>query len=214
MMRLKSELTKLSPQNRLYQYDRPIIALTGGIATGKSTVTKLLKNKGLSIIDADQLVKTIYATQEAKDFIRSTVPEGIAHNEINFKKLRERFFQDKAVQSHVEKFIYQRLPDAFRKATSEISGQDFYLYDVPLLFERKLDPLVDVKIVVYAPRHLQLARLISRDGSEEEIGNRILDQQMDIEEKKEKADFIVNNSGSMTELSAEVEELLRKIISP
>ncbi len=213
MMKLKTELIKLSPEMRLYQYNRPIVALTGGIATGKSTVSKLLQSKGLAIVDADQLVKSIYATEEAKKFILQEVPEGIAHNEINFKKLRELFFRDKKVQTKVETFIYQRLPEAFRRATSGIKNQDFYLYDVPLLFERKLDSLVDLKVVVYAPRNLQLARLITRDGSEEEMGNRILDQQMDIEEKKEKADYIVNNTGSLEELSAEVEELLRKIIS-
>ena len=212
MIRLKKKFAKLAPAQRLYQYEKPVVALTGGIATGKSTVSKLFKARGLQIIDADQLVKEIYATEEAKAFISSNFPDCVSQKEINFKTLRELVFSDQDVKAKVEGFIYARLPEAFRKAALEIKDQDFYLYDVPLLFERKLDPLVDLAIVVYAPRKIQLARLIDRDGSKEEIANKILNQQMDIEDKKLKADFTINNSGSMVELAAEVDQLLLQIL--
>lgn len=211
-MKLKKNLIKLSPGERLYQYDKPIVALTGGIATGKSTVTKLLEKKGLTIIDADQLVKAIYATQESKDFIQKNYPSAWSHDEIDFKKLRELVFSDSNVKSNVEGYIYQRLPEAFKEATTKIKNQDFYVYDVPLLFERALETKVDLTILVYAPRNVQLARLIDRDGSTEEIGNKILDQQIDIEEKKEKSDLVIDNSGSMIELAAEVDNLLLQIL--
>ena len=82
----------------------------------------------------------------------------------------------------------------------------------PLLFERKLDPLTDVVIVVYAPRDIQRVRLIERDGNPPEIAERILNQQMDIEEKKKKADFTIDNSGTYEELAAEVNRLLLHIL--
>lgn len=212
MKSLKEKYIKLEPGFRLYNYDKPIIALTGGIATGKSTVTKLLEAKGLKIIDADQLVKSIYQKQETKDLIRTTFSDVWVNNEINFPKLRELVFQNPKVKELIEGFIYARLPDAFREATAKITDQDFYIYDVPLLFERNLDTKVDLKLVVYSPRKVQLARLIDRDGSKEELGNKILDSQMDIEEKKEKADFVIDNSGSMVELAAEVDQLLQQIL--
>ncbi len=211
-MKLKNKYLKLNSSERLYQYDKPIVALTGGIATGKSTVTKLLEQKGLTIIDADQLVKSIYAKQESKDFVKTNYPSAWSHNEIDFKKLRELVFSDTSVKSNVEGYIYQRLPDAFKEATTKIKNQDFYLYDVPLLFERALETKVDLTILVYVPRKVQLARLIDRDGSKEEIGNKILDQQIDIEEKKEKSDLVIDNSGSMIELAAEVDKLLLQIL--
>lgn len=211
-MKLKKNLIKLSPGERLYQYDKPIVALTGGIATGKSTVTKLLEKKGLTIIDADQLVKAIYATQESKDFILKNYPSAWSRDEIDFKKLRDLVFSDSNVKSNVEGYIYQRLPEAFKEATTKIKHQDFYVYDVPLLFERALETKVDLTILVYAPRNVQLERLIGRDGSTEEIGNKILDQQIDIEEKKEKSDLVIDNSGSMTELAAGVDKLLLQIL--
>ena len=213
-MKLRPEWVKLTSEKRLYHYDRPIIALTGGIATGKSTVTRMLQNQGVQVIDADQLVKSIYRTQEAKDFIAKNYPECILNNEINFKNLRELVFSQESIKTNIESFIYQRLPEAFAQAASTIQGQEFYIYDVPLLFERKLDSLVDQIVVVYAPQKIQLARIMDRDGSKEETARQILQQQMDIEEKKEKADFVINNTASMTELSAEVSELLRKLIIP
>lgn len=214
MKKLNPKLVRLSQNERLYQYDKPIIALTGGIATGKSTVTNILEAQGLEIVDADRLVKEIYATDEAKKFIASLVPEAVSHDEIKFKKLREVFFSDNSIKAKVEKFIYQRLPDAFQKAAKEIKNQDFYIYDVPLLFERGLEQLVDQVIVVYAPAEVQLARVMDRDKSTEEIAKKILDQQMDIEAKKLKGNFVINNAGSMAELTAEVEKLLRNILSP
>jgi dephospho-CoA kinase len=214
IMKLKSEWIKLSSPHRLYQYERPIIALTGGIATGKSTVTRMLQDQGIQVIDADQLVKSIYETQEAKNFIANNYPECILNNEINFKKLRELVFSQEMIKTNIESFIYQRLPEAFAKVASTIQGQEFYIYDVPLLFERKLNHLVDQIVVVYAPQKIQLARIMDRDGSKEETARQILKQQMDIEEKKEKADFVINNISSMAELSAEVSELLRKLIIP
>lgn len=212
MKELKEKYVKLTPGFRLYNYDRPIVALTGGIATGKSTVTKLLEAKGLKIIDADQLVKSVYATEEAKAFIRDNFPTAWVHEAIDFRVLREVFFFNPKIKQAVELFIYSRLPAAFRLAAEKMKDQSFYIYDVPLLFERNLDSKVDVKIVVYAPRKVQLARLIDRDGSKEEVGNLILDQQMDIEEKKEKADFVLDNSGTLVELEAEVEQLLLQIL--
>jgi len=212
MKSLKPKYIKLTPAERLYQLDKPLVALTGGIATGKSTVTKLLQERGLKIIDADQLVKSIYQFDETKKFIATHYPQVFAHNEIQFPKLRELFFRSTDVKKNIENFIYDRLPEAFQQATSSISNQDFYLYDVPLLFEKGLNTKVDLSLVVYAPEEVQLARLIDRDGSKKEIGKKILEQQMNIEEKKNKADYIIDNSKSLTELAAEVDNLLLHIL--
>lgn len=211
-MKLKKKFITLTSSERLYQYDKPMVALTGGIATGKSTVTKLLKDKGLQIIDADQLVKSIYQEIETKEFIQNNFPTVWDHDEINFKLLRELVFSDAKVKEEVETWIYQRLPAAFHMAALKIKNQDFYFYDVPLLFERGLDTKVDLTLLVYAPRKIQLARVIDRDESKQETAIKILDSQIDIEEKKEKADFVIDNSGSMIELAAEIDQLLLQIL--
>lgn len=212
MNNLKSKFIKLSTEERLYHYDRPIVALTGGIATGKSTVSKLFEQRGLKIIDADQLVKSIYQTQEAQDYIKTNFPIAWEQGKISFPKLRELFFHDYKIKKNIESFIYARLPKAFKEATDLIKDQGFYLYDVPLLFERNLDTKVDLSIVVYAPRDIQLKRLIDRDKVTEETAQKILDAQMNIEEKKDRSDLIISNKGTLSELAAEVDQLLLQIL--
>lgn len=212
MKKLKKKFIKLTPDYRLYNFDKPIIAFTGGIATGKSTVTRMLEARGFKFIDADLLVKNIYKTDESKQFIQTYFPEAWINNEINFTKLRELVFSNPKIKEVIETYIYARLPSAFREAAAKITNQDFYLYDVPLLFERDLDKKVDLKIVVYAPRKIQLARIIDRDGTKEDIANKILDLQIDIEDKKAMADIVVDNSRTEAELAASVEELLLQIL--
>ncbi|WP_408097674.1 dephospho-CoA kinase [Peredibacter sp. HCB2-198] len=211
-MKLKHKFIKLTEAQRLYGLDKPIIGLTGGIATGKSTVTKMLEGQGLVVLDADRLVKSIYQTREAKDFIKGTFPEAWINNEINFQKLRELFFHNPKTKEAVEGFIYARLPQAFADAASLNTKQPFHIYDVPLLFEKGLDQKMDLSVLVYAPRKIQRARLMDRDGHVEDMAEKILNHQMDIDEKKLKADFVIDNSAGMSELAAEVKQFLLQVL--
>lgn len=212
MKKLKNSLVRLTSSDRLYEISKPIIALTGGIATGKSSVSKILKDRGLKVIDADQLVKAIYETSKAKEFIKINFPQVWINEGINFKQLRELFFFNISTKEKVENFIYPMLHQAFIKEVSDVRDQDFIIYDVPLLFEKKLETKVDQVVVVYAPENLQKKRIVKRDGTAQEVIEAIIGQQIDIEVKKTKADFIINNAGEAFELSQEVEDFLRKIL--
>ncbi len=209
MKLLSKKFIRLTPQNRLYHLKQPIVALTGGIATGKSTVTKLIQARGFTIVDADALVKAIYRTNEAEEFVRENMPAAWKSGQIDFSVLRELVFSDEQMKALVESFIYARLPVYFKKESETITGQDFLFYDVPLLFEKHLDSLVDVKVVIYAQKELQLSRLIQRDQVREEIAQKMLNAQMDIDVKRSKADLVVNNLGTLSELSANVDAFLQ-----
>jgi dephospho-CoA kinase len=112
----------------------------------------------------------------------------------------------------IETFIYQRLPDAFMRAYQKLKAPELIIYDVPLLFEKNLDNLVDINVLVYAPRKIQGIRLMNRDGILEDLAESILDQQMSIEDKKRKAQFIIDNSKTETELAEEIKQFLRQIL--
>jgi dephospho-CoA kinase len=212
MKKLKQKFITLNKKSRLYHLDKPIIALTGGIATGKSTVTKLLALRGIEIIDADQLVKSIYEEEETKIFIQENFKQAWVDMKINFKILREIFFKDSNAKNKIEAFIYARLPEVFKHACEKIKEQDFYVYDVPLLFERDLDKKVDLVVVAYSSRQIQLKRLMERDKIDEKLATSILDQQMNIELKKNRANFILNNSGNLKQLADEVHHFILQVI--
>lgn len=211
MKRIKPRLISKNPKIRLHGVDKPIIGLTGGIATGKSTVANALRAQGFDVIDADQLVKSIYQMDESKKFIGENWPEAVSLDEILFPKLREIFFKDAHAKKEIENFIYERLPDAFQKTVRK-SSQEFIIYDVPLLFEKGLDQLTDLNVVVYSPRALQTLRVMKRDGINLELANQILDQQEDIEKKKDKADFVILNCGDEKELAAEIQKFLLQVL--
>ena len=211
-MKLKNEFIRLIPDRRLYKLNIPVIGLTGGIASGKSTVSQMLKDKGLAVVDADRLVKEIYALPETQAFIQREFPEVIQAGKIQFHLLRQKVFSDTRVKATVENFIYQRLPQAFQAAFEKFNQPQILIYDVPLLFERDMQGYFDLTVLVYAPQDKQRERLIKRDQQTPEMAESILNQQMDIEEKKLKADFVIDNSKSEAELTKEVENFLRQII--
>ena len=210
-MKIKSKFNRLNNENRLYKLNVPVIGLTGGIASGKSTVTAILKQKGLPVIDADHLVKEIYALPETLDFIKNNFPEVIKFGVIQFPLLRQKVFSNSDVKSKIEEFIYQRLHMAFKLAFENLHQPSVVIYDVPLLFEKNLEHLFDLTVLVYTPLTIQRQRLMARDNHTDEIANNILNQQMDIEIKKSKAEFIIDNSQTLAHLTEEVNNLLRQI---
>lgn len=213
-MKLKRIHRLHSSDQRLYGVTVPVIGLTGGIATGKSTVGKMLETHGFSLINADHLVKDVYAMPETLEFITKRHPDVLEAGKIQFPLLRQKVFSDQKVKLEIEHFIYQRLPLAFAEAYKKLNNPTTIIYDVPLLFEKNLAPFFDVTVLVYAPRNVQKARLISRDGHDELLADKILDQQMDIEEKKEKAEYVIDNSQTEAELAEEINQFLRQAFEP
>jgi dephospho-CoA kinase len=210
-MKINVGINRLSKNQRLYQLDVPVIGLTGGIATGKTTVSQKLQEKGFAVINADHLVKDIYALPETFEFIRSEFPDVIKNEQIQFPLLRQFVFANSENKVKIENFIYARLAQAFNAAFKKFDHPQMIIYDVPLLFEKNLQPLFDMTVLVYAPREIQQTRLMKRDNVLEEMAETMLNSQMDIEEKKAKADFIIDNSKSESELAEEINRLLHKL---
>lgn len=211
MKKLKSKWITKSSVDRLYQIPVPIIGLTGGIATGKSTVAELLRQQGFPIIDADRLVKNVYATDEAVQFIQTHFASAVIDKKIDFKKLRAEVFSDPKKQEQIEQFIYSKLPEEFVKAYHAFNDPAFVIYDVPLLFEKKLDQKIDVSVCVYSPRTFQLDRLMKRDSIDTELANKILGKQMDIEDKKKLSDLFIENVKGQLELDLNVQNILLEL---
>lgn len=203
-LKLKTKHIRLKNEDRLYNIKIPIIGLTGGIATGKSTVSQMFEDLGASIICADQLVKNIYKLSESFEFINKNYPKAIIENKIHFPTLRKIVFSNPKDQDEVEKFIYSKLPHEFLNALKK-NKNPFIIYDVPLLFEKGLDSKIDTIICVYAPRNIQKERLISRDNISSQLADNILNTQWDIEKKKSSSQIIIDNSQSLSKVKKIVE---------
>jgi dephospho-CoA kinase len=197
----------LTAEKRLHEIPSPIVAITGGIASGKSTVVEELQRLGQHIISADKLIKEIYTKIEAKEFIKLHKSQAINNQEINFKILREETFNDLKFKEILEKFLYSKLPEIFWSNYKKFNSPKFFFYEVPLLFEKKLNPLVDLIVLVHSDPKEQLRRIELRDQSTLETNQKILKSQLPYEAKKEFAHYIIENNTNLDHLKLEVGEL-------
>jgi len=192
------------------------VGLTGGLGTGKSTVAELLKSKGYSIADADQLAKEAVAPGSSglNSLVQKYGQKILNSNqELDRKVLAAIIFsqpQEKDfVESVIHPFVQQRVQQYREQWQAE--GQPVAFYDVPLLFEKNLKSQFDLVVVVAAPQELQIPRLKQRTGwSESEIKMR-LESQWPLNLKIQGADFVLHNEGSKEELSQKIDELLPKL---
>ncbi len=211
MKKLANKWITKDPSNRLYNIPVPIIGLTGGIATGKTTVAQMFRDENIPVIDADRLVKNIYSKKESFEFVEKHFLEAIVDEAIHFKTLREIAFKTRENQIKLETFIYAQMPQAFKEAYNDFGPHAFVVYDVPLLFEKGLNTQTDISICVYTPRSMQLERLMKRDNIDRELAETILTKQIDIEDKKKKADIFIENIGTYTDLNHNFFKLLKEL---
>lgn len=213
-LKLKNEWIRLQPKKRMYSCSVPLLGLTGSIATGKSFVLKILREKQFPVLCADQLVKKIYQKTSSMDFIRNNFPQALAGENIDFKVLRKEIFTNPEKKRSLEIFIYDQLPEMFHQTLEEMGTIPFLIYDVPLLFERKLERSFDVILCVYANPEIELQRLMQRDQISRELGQQMIDSQMPIDLKKAKADIVIMNEGTIEELRKEVDRTIQQLFGP
>ena len=192
-----------------------LAGLTGGIATGKTTVASLFKEKGVYIIDADLIAREVVkkglpAWKMIKEEFGNDVLQ--EDGELDRKKLGSIVFSSKEkiqkLNSIVHPFVRERMMEEIEKA---ISMERNILLDIPLLFENGIHKWLRPVILVYAPVEVQIERLMKRDGLSREECEKRIKAQMPIEEKKRLADYIIDNSGEISNTKRQVEEVYEKI---
>jgi len=187
------------------------IALTGSISTGKSTAVELLKQTGFHIIDADSVAHQVL--DEQYQAIAKIFGEKYVENrKVDRKSLGSIIFADKKKRRVLEELLH---PLIYAKISEESTLLDKraepYIVDIPLFFEGGRYAIENV-IVVYAKKEQQLERLMQREGySEEEALSRI-NAQIDIEEKRKSASYVIDNSGDLKQLQYETERIREEIL--
>lgn len=200
----------LKREDRLHQCPFPLVGLTGGIATGKSTVSNFLNELGISVICADDLIHQIYKEESVLNFIQKNVPESIKNGEIHFPTLRKAFFERSEIKENLEKLLYSFLPEYFLKSLPQ--SADYVVYDVPLLFENQMADKFDYIVSVLCNEDLQRKRVLKRDPHTElETLENILQSQLPLEDKRKQSHFVIENNGTVEELQSKVKELLSEL---
>ncbi len=193
-----------------------VIGLSGGIATGKSTVASMLNRLGATIIDADQLAREIVQPdQEAWQDIVAAFGTGILREDktIDREKLRKIVFSDKNARMRLESVTHPRIRALAQKKIQQLAseGTELIIYEAPLLFENQVHLWLRPVIFVGCDLAIQKERLHKRDGLDEREIQQHLEAQMPQEEKRKLADFIIENNSDLEHLEHQVRDLWKKL---
>jgi len=194
-----------------------IVGLTGGIASGKSLVTRVLRELGAHVIDADKIVHDLLASGEAanREVIEHFGPEiRLPDGSIDRRKLGDIVFTDPDKRAWLNHCLHPRVFDVYHAQAKHIASRDPYavvVLDAALLIETGYHRNVDKVLVVYADRADQIKRLRERDRFTEEQALARIDSQLPLEEKKRYADHVIDNRGSREETEKQVREIFERL---
>ncbi|UUX34166.1 dephospho-CoA kinase [Fundicoccus culcitae] len=193
-----------------------VVALTGGIATGKSTVSNYLLKQGIPVIDTDLLSRKVVEPGEMglKQVTQAFGPAILTlEGQLNRSKLGEIIFNNEEAKKQLNGILHpliydevSRMLDQYRQA-----GQTLVFVDVPLLFEVNRDRYYDESWLVYLNADRQLERLMLRNNFSVEEAKARINSQLPIDEKVILADIVINNSGTREETYQQIDEQLRRI---
>lgn len=193
------------------------IGLTGGIATGKSTVSSLLAAQGAKLIDADVIAREVMLPGHpvlaavAAHFGQAVLLED---GSLNRKKLGEIIFNDPKQRQALNDISHPAIRQEIKsrmQAYEEANSRDLIVVDIPLLYESGLESMFEEVWLVYVPREIQIKRLMDRDGLNIEQAEARLAAQMDIEQKRAKAAVIIDNSGTIENTEHQLNKLWQRI---
>ena len=193
-----------------------LIGLTGNIASGKSAVADMLAERGATIVDADVLAReAVMKGSPALDAIVARWGEGVLDSEGNLDRaaLRHIVFEDQGDLDALNEIVHpevQRLREQ-GVAAARARGDQLVVCVIPLLFERHLADDFDAIVLVDAPRSVRLERIVRDRGIDETEAMKMIAAQMPADLKRARADYVIENSGSLDDLEAEVDRLWEEI---
>jgi dephospho-CoA kinase len=191
-----------------------VIGITGSIATGKSTISKMIKELGYTVVDADVAARAVVEPGEEayKEVVKQFGDDILSHDgsldrkklgDIVFNNEEKRLLLNSIVHPAVRKWMNKQKENAFER------GEKVVFLDIPLLFESKLTHMVEKIIVVYLDQQTQLERLMSRNDLTKQDAEARIHSQLSIEEKKQLADGVIDNRGTIEESKEQLLTILK-----
>ncbi|KAB2710702.1 dephospho-CoA kinase [Brucella intermedia] len=189
-----------------------ILGLTGSIGMGKTTAANMFAEAGVPIYSADDAVHRLYSGRAAP-LIEAAFPGSVENGSVNREKLSAAVIGKPEALKRLEAIVHPLVreeEEAFRRNAQE-TGAPLALIDIPLLFETGGDKRVDKIVVVSAPAEVQRTRVLARPGMSEEKLDAILARQTPDAEKRARADFIIDTSGSFDNLRRQINEIIAEL---
>ena len=188
-----------------------VIGLTGGIASGKSTVSNMFKEMKITVIDAD--VEARLAVQKGEPAHRKIVEVFgeeilLLDGEIDRQKLGSVIFHDSEKRQMLNNIVHPEVRARMNRQIVEAQHEDTVVLDIPLLFESKLTYMVEKTLLVYVDETIQLERLMNRNSLSKEDASARIAAQMPLAEKIQLADAVINNNGSIQETRKQLIDIL------
>jgi dephospho-CoA kinase len=194
------------------------VALTGGIATGKTYCLSKFARKGVPVIDADVLAHAVVRRGEpAWEGVRQRFGNDVLqpNGEIDRNRLGAIVFNDARARADLEGIVHPAVYQAVRQWYEDLSGDiPFALADIPLLYETRHEKEFDKVIVTWCPADMQVARLVTRDRLSEEDARRRLAAQLHVDEKARRGDFVIRTDGTFEDTNRQIEEIYRALADP
>jgi dephospho-CoA kinase len=191
---------------------KKVIGVTGGIASGKSNVLSVIKNLGYKVIDTDIIAQEL---QQKNMPIYNAIKETFGSEyftldgELDRKKLGSLIFHNEEAKNKLNSISHPLIHEVVLDEIGKSNGIIFI--DVPLLYESGFDSLCDKVLCVYLNRETQIKRLMERDNIDLEYAKSKINSQMDLNKKKEMADYVIDSKGSLGETRCQVLKILEEI---
>ena len=194
------------------------VGLTGGIASGKSTVSEIFASLGAKILDADEVAREVLLPgQPAWTRLRQAFGQGFFNSDgtVKRQKLRKLVFADPEKRKQLNAIVHPEVMREINRKSETLSSsiqRGVLLVDVPLLLEVGVANRFDKVVVVYASESVQIKRLMQRDGISEEEAKQALKAQMVLKKKVEQADYVIDNSGRLEETRSQVKQVWDELV--
>lgn len=194
-----------------------IYGITGGIATGKSLVSKLIRERGFEVFNADEISHDVTNKSDIIQKLEKafSVDLKLDNGKLNRNKVAKIVFNDdielKKLNNIVGPSIRKKLLEIINDIKKDIDDKVYFI-EIPLLFEMNYEEFLNGSILVYADKKVQLKRLMERDNIDEEYALAKISKQFNLAKKVELADYVINNSTSKEEVEIQVEKLLFTLI--
>lgn len=186
-------------------------ALCGNIASGKSTVQKLLENQGYRVLDTDKVAHELLTVNNSELFLEFKKFDVFENGEFSREKLGKLVFTNKEIKQKLENILHPQIRKKIKEFFEQNQNEKYLFVGIPLLFEANMTDLFDKIIFIYADDDIRLKRLLLRNNYSLDYAKARINSQMRQEEKAQKSDYVIYNNGSIEELNVNIIKLFEQI---